>query len=72
MKTTVLPSSAIARKAYMMSVLSDSYKESYFARHTGPERSRALVVKKSGLDAGKGDEVTTTLVAKLKTEAKVI
>ncbi len=66
MRTTVLPTDAIARKAYMMSVLSDSIKEQYFARHMGPERSRALVVKKSGLDAAAGDEVTTTLVAKLR------
>jgi N4-gp56 family major capsid protein len=66
MRTTVMPTDTIARKAYIMSVLSDSYKEQYFARHTGAERSRALVVKKSGLDAAAGDEVTTTLVAKLR------
>ncbi len=65
-RTAILPTDPHARKAWAMKVAVDSVKESYWARHIGPEGSRSMVVKKTDLDSGAGDEVTTTLVAKLR------
>ena len=65
-RTQILPTDPHARKAWAMKVAVDSVKESYWARHIGPEGSRSLIVKKTDLESGAGDEVTTTLVAKLR------
>lgn len=66
MRTTVLPTDPNARKFWTLSVLTDSIKEAYWGRHMGPEGSHSLVVRKTDLEAKKGDEVTTTLIAKLR------
>ena len=66
MKTTVLPTDPQTRKAWTLSVHADSIKDSFWGRHMGPEGSRSLVVRKTALESGAGDEVTTTLVAKLR------
>jgi N4-gp56 family major capsid protein len=66
MRTTVLPTDPQARKLWTLAVHTDSINESFWGRHMGPEGSRALVVRKTDLEKGAGDEVTTTLVAKLK------
>lgn len=65
-RTTVLPTDPHVRKAWALKVGTDSVKESYWARHIGEEGSRSMIVKKTDLDHGAGDEVTTTLVAKLR------
>lgn len=65
-RTQILPTDPHARKAWAMKVGTDSVKESYWARHIGAEGSRAMIVKKTDLESGAGDEVTTTLVCKLR------
>lgn len=64
--TSVLPTDPQTRKAWALKVANDSIREQYWARHTGDEGSRSLVVRKTDLESGPGDEVTTTLVAKLR------
>lgn len=66
MRTTVLPTDPSARKLWTLAVHTDSVHEAYWGRHMGPEGSRAIVVRKTDLESGAGDEVTTTLVAKLR------
>lgn len=66
MRTTVLPTDASARKLWTLAVHTDSIKDAFWGRHMGPEGSRSLVVRKTDLESGPGDEVTTTLVAKLR------
>lgn len=65
-RTAVLPTDPHTRKAWAMKVGTDSVAESYWARHIGAEGSKSLLVKKTDLESGAGDEVTTTLVAKLR------
>ena len=65
-RTTILPSDPNKRKAWAASVANDAMQEQYFARHIGPEGSRSAVIRKTELEKGAGDEVTTALVAKLR------
>lgn len=65
-KTTILPNDPNKRKAWAAAVADDAAKEQYFARLQGPEGSRSAVIKKTDLEKGAGDEVTTALVAKLR------
>lgn len=65
-RTSVLPTDPQARKAWSMKVANDAVKESFWSKHIGPEGSKSIIVKKTDLDSGAGDEVTTTLVAKLR------
>lgn len=65
-RTTILPNDPNKRKAWAAAVAQDAAKEQYFARLMGPEGSRSAVVKKTELEKGAGDEVTTALVAKLR------
>jgi N4-gp56 family major capsid protein len=65
-RTQILPTDPHARKAWAMRVATDSVKEAYWSRHIGAEGSRSMIVKKTDLESGPGDEVTTTLVAKLR------
>ena len=65
-RTTILPSDPNKRKAWAASVANDAMQEQYFARHIGPEGSRSAVIRKTELEKGNGDEVTTALVAKLR------
>ena len=65
-RTTILPADANKRKAWAAAVAEDAAKDQYFARLEGPEGSRSAVIKKTELEKGSGDEVTTALVAKLR------
>ena len=65
-RTTILPSDPNKRKAWAASVANDAAQEQYFARLIGEEGSRSAVIKKTELEKGNGDEVTTALVAKLR------
>lgn len=65
-RTTILPGDANKRKAWAASVANDAAKTEYFSRLQGPEGSRSAVIKKTDLEKGAGDEVTTALVAKLR------
>lgn len=65
-RTTILPTDPNKRKAWAAQVVEDAGKDQYFSRLEGPEGSRSAVVKKTELEKGAGDEVTTALVAKLR------
>ena len=65
-RTTILPSDPNKRKAWAANVANDAMEDQYFARHIGPEGSRSAVIRKTELEKGNGDEVTTALVAKLR------
>ncbi|MDV7394935.1 DUF4043 family protein, partial [Arthrospira platensis SPKY1] len=64
-RTTILPNDPNKRKAWAAAVANDAAQKQYFARLVGPEGSRSAVIKKTELEKGAGDEVTTALVAKL-------
>lgn len=64
-RTTILPNDPNKRKAWAAAVANDAAQEQYFARLVGEEGSRSAVIKKTELEKGSGDEVTTALVAKL-------
>jgi N4-gp56 family major capsid protein len=66
MRTSVLPTDPQKRMAYALSVLTDSTEESYFSRFMGPEGSSSIVIRKTDLESGPGDEVTTSITAKLR------
>lgn len=68
-RTTILPNDPNKRKAWAASVANDAAQKQYFARMCGPEGSRSAVIKKTDLEKGAGDEVTTALVAKLQGKA---
>ena len=65
-RTTILPSDPNKRKAWAAKVAQDSIKEQYFSRMEGEEGSDSVVVRKTDLEGGNGDEVVTALVAKLR------
>ncbi len=65
-RTTILPTDPSKRKAWAASVAEDSIKEQYFSRLEGEEGSYSAVVRKTELEKGAGDEVVTSLVAKLR------
>jgi N4-gp56 family major capsid protein len=65
-RTTILPGDPNKRKAWAAAVANDAAQEQYFSRMQGPEGSRSVVIKKTELEKGAGDEVTTALVAKLR------
>lgn len=65
-RTTILPNDPAKRKAWAAAVASDSIKEQYFSRMEGEEGSYKPVTRKTELEKGAGDEVITTLVAKLR------
>lgn len=65
-RTSILPTDPLKRKAWAAKVAEDSIKDQYFARMEGEEGSMSAVVRKTDLEAGKGDEVITALVAKLR------
>lgn len=63
----VLPSDPSKRKAWAAKVAKDYVQDQYFSRMMGPEGSDAVIVRKTDLEGeGAGDEVTTTLVARLR------
>lgn len=65
-RTTILPTDPVKRKAWASAVAEDSIKEQYYSRMEGEEGSYSPVVRKTELEKGAGDEVVTTLVAKLR------
>lgn len=69
-RTTILPNDPNKRKAWAAAVAEDAAQKQYFARLQGPEGSRSAVIKKTELEKGAGDEVTTALVAKLQGRAR--
>jgi len=64
--TNILPNDPVKRKAWAAKVANDAAQKQYFARMIGEEGSRSAVVRKTDLEKGAGDEVTTALVAKLQ------
>ena len=65
-RTTILPTDPNKRRAWASTVANDSAKEQYFSRLIGEEGSYSAIVKKTDLEKGAGDEITTALVAKLR------
>lgn len=68
--TSILPTDPVKRKAWAAKVANDAAQKQYFARMIGEEGSRSAVVRKTELEKGAGDEVTTALVAKLQGRAR--
>mgnify|MGYP000877884592 CR=1 FL=1 len=66
MRTQVLPTDPAAVKLWSAKVALDSKKKTYFDKLTGAEGSYMPVVTKTETERGPGDEVTTTLIAKLR------
>lgn len=65
-RTQVLPTDPSALKLWSAKVAIDSKKKTYFDKMSGNEGSYMPVIMKTDLEKGPGDEVTTTLVAKLR------
>lgn len=65
-RTTVLPTDPSAVKVWASKVALDSRKKTYFDKMTGDEGSSMPVIRKTDLESGPGDEVTTTLIAKIR------
>ena len=65
-RTSILPSDPVAVKVWSGKVAVDAMKKSFWAKMTGGEDEAMPVVAKSDLESGPGDEVTTTLIAKLR------
>lgn len=65
-RTTILPTDAAARKVWSAKVAIDTKKKSFWDKMTGTEADALPVVAKTDLESGPGDEVTTTLIAKLR------
>jgi N4-gp56 family major capsid protein len=66
MRTQILPTDPSAVKAWASKVALDTRKKTYFNAMTGEEGSAMPVVRKTDLEAGPGDEVSTTLIAKIR------
>lgn len=64
-RTTILPTDPSAVKVWAGEVALDSKKKTYFNRFTGAEGTAMPIVTKTELEKGPGDEVTTTLIAKI-------
>lgn len=65
-RTTILPSDPAAIKIWSAKVGVDARKKSFWDKMTGGEDAALPVVSKIDLESGPGDEVTTTLIAKLR------
>lgn len=65
-RTAILPTDPAAVKVWSAKVAVDAKKKSFWDKMTGGEDSAMPVVAKTELDSGTGDEVTTTLIAKLR------
>ena len=65
-RTTILPSDPAAVKVWSAKVAVDAMKKSFWSKMTGGEDEAMPVVAKTDLESGAGDEVTTTLIAKLR------
>jgi N4-gp56 family major capsid protein len=65
-RTQILPTDPGAVKVWAAKVALDSKKKTFFNKMTGKEGSYMPVINKTDLESGPGDEVTTTLIAKIK------
>lgn len=65
-RTNILPSDPAALKVWSAKIAIDAKKKSFWDKMTGGEDASMPVVAKTDLEAGPGDEVTTTLIAKLR------
>jgi N4-gp56 family major capsid protein len=65
-RTSILPTDAAAVKVWSAKVALDAKKKSFWEKMTGGEEDALPVVAKTELESGPGDEVTTTLIAKLR------
>jgi N4-gp56 family major capsid protein len=65
-RTAILPTDAAAVKVWSAQVAIDAKKKSFWDKMTGGEDASLPVVAKTDLESGPGDEVTTTLIAKLR------
>lgn len=66
MRTQVLPNDPSAVKAWASKVALDTRKKTFFNGMTGDEGSAMPVIRKTDLESGPGDQVTTTLIAKIR------
>lgn len=65
-RTAILPTDPAAVKVWSAKVAVDAKKKSFWDKMTGGEDAALPVVAKTDLESGAGDEVTTTLIAKLR------
>ncbi len=65
-RTAILPTDPAAQKVWATKVALDSTKKSFFNGMIGKEGSSMPVITKTDLETKPGDEVTTTLIAKLR------
>jgi len=65
-RTSILPSDPAAVKVWSAKIAVEAQKKSFWTKMTGGEDAAMPVVIKSDLESGPGDEVTTTLIAKLR------
>jgi N4-gp56 family major capsid protein len=65
-RTSILPTDPSAVKVWATKVALDAKKKSFWEKMTGGEEDALPVVAKVDLESGPGDEVTTTLIAKLR------
>jgi N4-gp56 family major capsid protein len=69
--TPVLPTDPAARKAWSYYVGRQASERQYFSRMMGAEGSGAVIVKRTELKKGQGDEITTLITAKLQGAPRV-
>ncbi len=65
-RTAILPTDPAAVKVLSAEVAIDGKKKSFYDKMTGGEDAALPVVAKTDLETSPGDEVTTTLIAKLR------
>lgn len=66
MRTQVLPSDPSAVKAWATKVALDTKKKTFSTNMTGDEGSAMPFIRKTDLETSPGDQVTTTLIAKIR------
>ena len=69
--TPVLPTDPGARKAWSYYVGKEAANKQYFSRMMGGEGSKSVIVKRTELQKGQGDEITTLITAKLQGAPRV-
>lgn len=69
--TPVLPTDPGARKAWSHFIGKEAAAKQYFSRMMGAEGSKAVIIKRSELQKGEGDEITTLITAKLQGAPRV-
>lgn len=66
MRTQILPTDPSAVKVWSAKVALDTRKKTFWDKMTGEEGSSMPAFRKMDLESGPGDEVTTTLIAKIR------